>query len=413
MIFIPLSITLSMVYELKDRVFWIAREDEILEGKVTDVYFLYTEEVLKSIGRNPRVTIEIFARHVKDNWGIVLGIYEAARLLEGKNVNVKAMEEGEVFLTSSAVYEPVMQIEADYADIATLENPILGFLCSSSGIASKAARLRLIADDKILVSFGTRRAHPVLAPMIERAAYIAGFDGISNTLAADLMHISAMGTMPHALILSIGNQREAWSAYDKVMPPHVKRIALIDTLYDEKIEAIMALDTLGSRLYGVRLDTPSSRRGSMRRIVEEVRWELSIRGGRDIKIFVSGGIDEEDIIELKDVVDGFGVGTSVSAAEPVDFSFKIVEVDGKPYAKRGDPSGRKAVYRKDFDDVVTLTRSDSARILEDKGYRALLTDLIIDGKIVREFKSLEELRSEVRDRLQELSRRERTLRWLL
>ncbi|MEM2650430.1 MAG: nicotinate phosphoribosyltransferase, partial [Candidatus Nitrosocaldus sp.] len=235
--------TMDKHSDLKDRLFWIAKEEEIVQGKTTDVYFLYTQQVLKHTNRNPRVTIEVFARHLplEGNWGIVLGIYEVAKLLEGKRgVNVKAMDEGEIFQISSTVYEPVLQIEADYADIATLENPILGFLCSSSGIASKAARVRLAAGDRLLFSFGTRRAHPALAPMIERAIYIAGFDAVSNMLAGELMNIKPIGTMPHALILAFGSQKDAWKAFDSAMPEDVKRIMLVDTLYDEKAEAIMA-----------------------------------------------------------------------------------------------------------------------------------------------------------------------------
>lgn len=404
-------------YDLKDRVFWIAREEEIMQGKTTDVYFLYTEQTLRHAKRNPRVTIEVFARNlpVQDNWGVVLGIYEVAKLLEGrKGVSVKAMDEGEIFQVSSTVYEPVLQIEADYADIAVLENPILGFLCSSSGIASKAARIRLAAGrDRLLFSFGTRRAHPALAPMIERAIYVAGFDAVSNTLAGALMNIKPIGTMPHALILAFGNQLDAWKAFDSAMPEEVKRIMLVDTLYDEKAEAIMALELLGKRLYGVRLDTPSSRRGNRRRIVEEVRWELSIRDGRHVKIFISGGLDEHEVAELRDIVDGFGVGTSVSAAPPVDFSFKVVEVDGKAVAKRGDMAGRKQVYRLGYRDVVTLEGSETAARLEHQGYRALLRDLIVDGRIVQEFKSIDELRSSVMSRLNELSSAERSVTWLI
>ncbi|MEM4320396.1 MAG: nicotinate phosphoribosyltransferase, partial [Candidatus Nitrosocaldus sp.] len=384
--------------------------------KTTDVYFLYTQQVLKHTNRNPRVTIEVFARHLplEGNWGIVLGIYEVAKLLEGrKGVNVKAMDEGEIFQISSTVYEPVLQIEADYADIATLENPILGFLCSSSGIASKAARVRLAAGDRLLFSFGTRRAHPALAPMIERAIYIAGFDAVSNMLAGELMNIKPIGTMPHALILAFGSQKDAWKAFDSAMPEDVKRVMLVDTLYDEKAEAMMALEELGNRLYGVRLDTPSSRRGNRRRIVEEVRWELSIRGGRDVKIFVSGGLDEQEVAELRDVVDGFGVGTSVSAAPPVDFSFKVVEVDGRAIAKRGDMAGRKQVYRLGYRDVVTLAGSEAAARLEEQGYRALLKDIIVDGSIVQGFKSIEELRSDVMSRLNELTNAERGVTWLV
>ncbi|MCS6768320.1 MAG: nicotinate phosphoribosyltransferase [Candidatus Nitrosocaldus sp.] len=403
-------------HDLSDRLFWIAREDEILQGKTTDVYFLYTQQVLKHAGRNPRVAIEVFARSlpVPDNWGVVLGIYEVAKLLEGrKGVNVKAMDEGEIFQVSPTVYEPVLQVEADYADIATLENPILGFLCSASGIASRAARMRLAAGDRVLFSFGTRRAHPALAPMIERAIYIAGFDAVSNVLAAQLMNIEPIGTMPHALILAFGSQQEAWKAFDDAMPERVRRIILVDTLYDEKAESMMALEQFGSRLYGVRLDTPSSRRGNRRRIVEEVRWELSIRGGKHVKVFVSGGLDEQEIAELRDIVDGFGVGTSVSAAPPVDFSFKVVEVDGRAVAKRGDMAGRKQVYRMGYRDVVTLAGSEAAGRLEQEGYRPLLKDLIVDGRMVQGFKGIEELRADLMARLKGLSNAERGVTWLI
>ena len=144
--------------EPSDRIFWISKEDEIKQGKTTDVYFVYTRDILKSMNKNPRVIIEVFARSVEDDWGVVTGIYEVSKLFQGMNVNVRAMEEGEIFQSpkESPIYEPVMQIEANYADIAIFENPILGFLCFSSGVSSKAAKIRR-ADDKTIFSFGTRR----------------------------------------------------------------------------------------------------------------------------------------------------------------------------------------------------------------------------------------------------------------
>jgi len=90
--------------------------------------------------------------------------------------------------------------------------------------------------------------------------------------------LKPQGTMPHALIIAFGNQVEAWKAFDEVIEPDVPRIMLVDTFYDERIEALMAAQTLGERLHGVRLDTPSSRRGNMKQIVEEVRWTLDIHG---------------------------------------------------------------------------------------------------------------------------------------
>ena len=122
----------------------------------------------------------------------------------------------------------------------------------------------------------------------------------------------------------------------------------------------MAAETL-RRLNAVRLDTPSSRRGNFRRIVEEVRWELDIRGFKNVGIFVSGGIDEAEIGELRDIVSGFGVGTSVANAKCIDFALDIVEIEGEPCAKRGKKGGKKQVYRKKtekgFEDFVAIENS--------------------------------------------------------
>jgi nicotinate phosphoribosyltransferase len=96
-------------------------------------------------------------------------------------------------------------------------------------------------------------------------------------------------------------------------------------------------------LAAVRLDTPGSRRGDFRRILQEVRWELDLRGFRHVRLIVSGGLGEEEVRTLRDVADGFGVGTSLSNAPTIDFALDIVEVESVPFAKRGKRSGRKQV----------------------------------------------------------------------
>jgi len=123
--------------------------------------------------------------------------------------------------------------------------------------------------------------------------------------------------MPHALIITVGDQVKAWRYFNEVVEKDVPRIALVDTYCDEKQEAVLAAEAI-ENLYGVRLDTPSSRRGNMKRILEEVRWELDVRGYKHVKIFISGGVKEENIRELS-LADGFGVGTSISAAATIDF----------------------------------------------------------------------------------------------
>ena len=105
-------------------------------------------------------------------------------------------------------------------------------------------------------------------------------------------------------------------------------------------------EALGKDLYAVRLDTPSSRRGDLYRIVEEVRWELNLRGFDHVKIVASGGVDEYEILHLNPVVDAYGVGTSIANAPVLNFALDIMEIEGKPMAKRGKWSGAKDVLRR-------------------------------------------------------------------
>ena len=399
---------MSVQKDLADRTFWLAKEEEIKKGETTDIYFINAVKTLQAKGLNPKVVMEVYARKLpySDPWAVVGGIYEVAKLLEGLPINVYAMEEAEIFLSAptSSVYEPVLRIEGRYQDFAVYENPLLGLICTNTSLLTKAARVKQAAGEKMVLSFGTRRTHPALAPTVERAAYIAGLDGLSNVLGSRLLGVKPAGTMPHALILCFGDQKAAWLAFDEVVPEDTPRIALIDTLWDEKAEAVLALETLKDRLWGVRLDTPTSRRGNFRKIVEEVRWELDLRGGEKVKIIVSGGVDEEEIKELRDIVDGFGVGTAITAAPIIDFNAKIVEVEEagtlKPRAKRGDLSGAKEVYRFEGtfrDRVVPKWRS------VEGPWRRLLTPLIEDGKIVRRFKTPSELRSELKMKISRLS----------
>jgi nicotinate phosphoribosyltransferase len=187
--------------------------------------------------------------------------------------------------------------------------------------------------------------HPVIAPMVERSAYIGGCDGVAVVKSAELIEEEPMGTMPHALILVLGSAVEAVKAFNEVIQPRVKRVALVDTFGDEKFETIASAEAIGKQLFAVRLDTPSSRRGNMLRILQEVRWELDIRGYKDVKIFVSGGINESQILQLNQYVDAYGIGTSISNAPVIDLSMDIIEIEGQPLAKRGKMSGSKRVMR--------------------------------------------------------------------
>src|ERR671922_1634292 len=326
------------------RPFHTATDAEIKSGEVYDVYFERTVEILKARGDRKRVKAEVYLKALPEDWdwGVLAGIEEAAALLEGVPVDVQAMDEGTIF----APYQPVMVLEGVYVDWAQYETALLGVLCQASGIATKAARCKKAAGDRQVISFGARRMHPTLAPMIERNAFIGGCDGVAVTKSADLIDADPMGTIPHSLVLMVGDTVEALQAFNEVIDPKVRRVALIDTLQDEKFEAIRVAEALGEDLYAVRLDTPSSRRGDFYRILEEVRWELDLRGYQHAKLIASGGVDEFEIATLNPICDAYGVGTSIANAPVLNFALDITEIEGRPMAKRGKWSGAKDVFRR-------------------------------------------------------------------
>ena len=315
----------------------------VREGRATDAYFERTEAALAHADRNPRVVAEVTADQFPDgDFELFAGLENAVALLEGRDVDVDAIPEGRLFDGG-----PVMRIEGPYLSFARFETSLLGFLSHASGIATAALDCRVTAPDAQILSFGARHVHPAMTATVERSALTAGFDGFSHIAAGDLLGREASGTMPHALAICFGRgeQEAAWTAFDEGVDEMVPRIALCDTYSDEVDEVLRVVETLGDRLDGIRLDTTGSRRGDFRHIIREVQWELDARGHESVDIYVSGGLDPDDLRALRDVVDGFGVGGYVSNADPIDFALDIVEVDGKPAAKRGKLSGAKAVYR--------------------------------------------------------------------
>jgi nicotinate phosphoribosyltransferase len=126
--------------------------------------------------------------------------------------------------------------------------------------------------------------------------------------------------------------------FDKHMPPEVPRVSLVDTFKDEAEESLRVAEALGDRLQSVRLDTPPERGRVTADLVKEVRARLDLAGFGKVGIFVSGGLDPERItyfLEKGAPVNGFGVGSYISGARPIDFTADLHEIEGRPIAKRG------------------------------------------------------------------------------
>jgi len=308
--------------------------EAVLSGETADIYFARTIEVLRHERLNPVATMEVFSSRA----GMLCGIEEVKALLsrvlpEGKR-EVWALAEGETMERK----EVVLRITAPYQSYGLYETAICGVLAQCSGWATAAKECVEVAQGIPVVSFGARHVHPSVAGVMEYAAMIGGCTGCSSIAGAKLAGVEPIGTMPHALIIVIGDTVKATIAFDRHMPPEVPRVSLVDTFKDEAEESLRVAQALGERLKSVRLDTPDERGRVTPDLVKEVRARLNQAGFKQIGIFVSGGFDPERIayfLECGAPVDGFGVGSYISGAKPIDFTADLHEINGKPIAKRG------------------------------------------------------------------------------
>lgn len=307
--------------------------EHVLSGKTSDIYFIRTKEVLEREGLNPVVVMEVFPGRP----GIICGIEEVKALLSRvlpPGSEVWGLNEGEPMERK----EVVLRIKAPYLSFAIYETAYLGILAHCSGWATAAREVVEAAQGIPVISFGARHVHPLVVGLMDYAAQVGGCAGCSSVLGAELAGKAPMGTMPHALIIAMGDTCKAALAFDKHMPPEVPRIVLVDTFKDEAEESLRVAEVLREKLEGVRLDTPAERGRVTPELVKEVRARLDLAGYKHVKILVSGGLNPERIrafIESGAPVDAFGVGSYISSAHPIDFTADIHEVDGKPIAKRG------------------------------------------------------------------------------
>lgn len=387
-----------------------ADEKQIRDGYTMDVYFERTKRILENRGLSG---IPVWAEFTGSSlpkgwdWAVFCGLQEVLNLLEGTHVSVYAVPEGTVFKPRSAnsVRVPLMNVHGSYTDFGEMETAILGMVCQPSGIATAAARTKLAARWKTVFAFGNRRMHPAISGVIDRSAYIGGCDAVSSRMGGDITGTVPVGTVPHALMLMMGSNDSAFRAFDEIIEPEVPRIMLIDTFSDERTAALDACRSVKD-LKGVRLDTPGSRRGNFKELINEVRWELDMYGFKDVDIIVSGGLDEGSVGAIADTcVSGFGVGTSISNAPTLDLSMDIVEKDGVPISKRGKFGGRKYTYRCPhcFNMSVSLSPDDDIRCECGSMMDMIEKPVLRDGEKVMPDRDPSEIRDSVLRQLKQLS----------
>lgn len=327
-----------------------------------------------------------FPRSALDRLAAVAGFEEAfLRWLEDFRFtgDIVAMAEG----TPVFPNEPLLEVTAPIAEAQLLESLLMNLVHLETVLASKAARVVLAARGRPVMDFGMRRMHGTDAAVHGvRAFRVAGIGGTSNVLAGLHFGVPLQGTMAHSFIQAHGDESQAFREYARIHPGTTLLVDTYDTLaaVDKVIALCRESDEFDIR--AIRIDS-----GDLAALARAARKRLDAAGLHDIRIVVSGGLDEYRIEELvKDgaPVDAFGVGTAMgtSADAPgVDLVYKLTLYDGEPRLKRSPGKavlpGRKQVYR--FRDPAgRIVRDEITLRDEQRNADALLAPAIVAGRAV-------------------------------
>lgn len=340
--------------------------------------------------------------------------------------SIRSAIEGELVFAN----EPIVQVEGTLAQCQLIETALLNIVNFQTLIATKAARLRLVAEQDTLMEFGSRRAQEMDASLWgARAAYVGGFDATSNVRAGKLFNIPAVGTHAHSLVQVYRNDYDAFMAYAKSHKDCVFLIDTYDTLRSGLPTAIRVANEMGDKInfLGVRIDS-----GDMAYQSKKIRQQLDDAGYPEAKIYASNDLDEMTILNLKmqgAKIDVWGVGTYLITAydQPaLGAVYKLVSIEddnGKMVdtlkissnAEKVSTPGRKQVWRitrredgKSEGDYVALwdERPDQEKELfmfhptytyinktvTDFNARPVLQDIFIDGELIYDLPTIQDIR---------------------
>ena len=393
---------------------------------LTDRYELtMLDSALRDGTAERRCVFEVFARRLPDGrrYGVVAG---TARLLEAiaefrfDNETIQLLRRDEVIGDAAAdylaqyrfrgdvdgypegelyfPYSPVLTVSGTFAEAVLLETVALSILNHDTAVASAAARMVTAAAGRPVIEMGSRRTHERAAVASARAAYLAGFASTSNLEAARRYGVPTAGTAAHAFTLLHDDERAAFAAQVAALGPGTT--LLVDT-YDITRGIELAVEVAGPSLGAIRIDS-----GDVGVLARQAREQLDGLGAKGTKIVVSGDLDEFAIAALAATpVDAYGAGTAVvtgSGAPTAGLVYKLVEVAGRPVAKRSEHKethgGQKTALRMHKPTGTALEEIITSRpdVSPGPGERLIQRPFLRGGEPVADLPALAEAREHLR-----------------
>ena len=298
--------------------------------------------------------------------------------------SVRAVPEGTVVFP----HEPLLEVEAPMAEAQLAETFVLNQVTLQTTLATKAARCRHAAAGRAVVDFALRRTQGIDAGMkLARICGLVGLTGTSNVAGSDRYGVPASGTMAHAFVQAHRDESDAFRAFARAFGNAT--VLLVDT-YDSHrgiehaVQVASECRREGVSIRGVRLDS-----GDLAELARHARRCLDEAGLGEMKVLVSGGLDEHEIhrllVDEAAPIDGFGVGSAlgVSNDAPVlDTVYKLVAYDGRPVRKTSTGKAiwpaAKQVWRAADWSQDTLALADEPPPGPD--HRRLLVEVMAGGR---------------------------------
>ncbi|MCA1319913.1 nicotinate phosphoribosyltransferase [Bacillus tianshenii] len=338
-------------------------DERVKEGWFSAVYFLKTREIVRDYKPDNIVTMQFFQKE----HAVLCGTDEVIALIktfadDPDSLEIFSLKDGDKI----SPFETVLTITGPYQNFGFLEGVIDGILARRTSVSTNVYNVVKAAGQKPVIFMGDRDDHFTQQAGDGYAAHIGGSTAQATHAMNEWWGKKGMGTMPHALIqLFNGDVVEASKAYHEKFPED-DLLVLVDYNNDVITDALKVARVFGDKLKGVRIDTSRTMidqyfirnqdvlgtfdpRGVNAPLVFALREALDKEGFGHVKIVVSGGFNQQRIMEFEEQqvpVDIYGIGGSLLKIN-IGFTGDNVMLNGEPQAK----SGRKYRFNERLEKV--------------------------------------------------------------